>query len=255
MARYELGILGGMGPWATAKALEKIVLLTDAGSDAEHVPVIVSCNPRIPDRTRAITEGAESPLPALLEDLRFLESAGVRVNVLPCNTAHYYYDELAGAARVPIINMVSETMRYVSRKNPGKSVCLLATRGTLDGRVYEKYAARETVFTELDGSQRRTVMDIIYGIKSGEGLERNLEALCALMRGIGTQNRLFVLACTELSLMGDGLAAHPDIRFVDAAEVMAAAALLHLNVKPRRDRLRLDLDVLEETRTRFGARP
>lgn len=252
MAKYELGILGGMGPWATAKALEKIVLLTEAKSDADHVPIIVSCNARIPDRTRAIVAGGESPVPAMLDNLRFLESGGVRVNVLPCNTAHYFYDELAREAKVPLVNMVRDTMHYAQRKYPGKKVCLLATQGTLDGKVYEKYAAGETQFAMLDEKGRQTVMDIIYGIKSGQSLDGSLRDLLALMRGMGAQDKVFILACTELSLMADALAAYPDLQFVDAAEVMAASALMYLNVKLRRDRLQLDLDVLEEVRTSPG---
>ncbi len=252
MANYELGILGGMGPWATAKALEKIVLLTDAKSDADHVPIIVSCNARIPDRTRAIVAGGESPVPALLDNLRFLESGGVRVNVLPCNTAHYFYDDLAKEAQVPLINMVRDTMRYAERKYPGKRVCLLATQGTLDGKVYLKYAAPATLFAELDKKGRQTVMDIIYGIKSGQSLDRNVQELVALMRRMGTEDTVFILACTELSLMAEALAAYPELEYVDALEVMAASALLYLSVPVRRDRLQLDADVLAEVRERLG---
>ena len=69
----SIGILGGMGPLATADLLRKIVLLTKAEKDGDHVRVFIDDNPRIPDRTAAILTGGENPLPQMTDSLEKLE--------------------------------------------------------------------------------------------------------------------------------------------------------------------------------------
>src|SRR5688572_1455665 len=97
-----IGLLGGMGPLATAHFFKRLVELTPATKDADHVPVILWSDPRIPDRVRPITENASpSPLSAMLEAVRGLESAGATTIAIVCHTAHHWYDDLARAAHVP----------------------------------------------------------------------------------------------------------------------------------------------------------
>ena len=90
----SIGILGGMGPLATADLLRKIVLVTRAEKDGDHVRVYIDDNPRIPDRTAAILSGGESPLPQMTDSLEKLEKCGASCIIMPCNTAHYFLPEL-----------------------------------------------------------------------------------------------------------------------------------------------------------------
>ena len=111
-----IGILGGMGPEATVDLFREITRLTPAEKDQDHVPVLVYSNSKIPDRTTAMLEGGEDPMPALIESARVLERAGAGVLVIPCNTAHYYLPELQKKVGIPILNMIVETLReFVKR--------------------------------------------------------------------------------------------------------------------------------------------
>ncbi len=103
MTRQEkiIGILGGMGPAATLALYERIIALTPAQCDQDHLRVIIDSNPKIPDRTAAILGNGESPLPAMAESAKTLERAGADFIVIPCNTAHYWLDELQKEVAIP----------------------------------------------------------------------------------------------------------------------------------------------------------
>src|SRR5690606_28553292 len=100
-----LGVLGGMGPLATVDFLSKLIEETAAGRDDDHVPVVVYSVPQIPSRPAAIVSGGPSPLPAMLDGVRTLKGAGATVLAIACNTAHYWYDDLAAAAGIPIVHI------------------------------------------------------------------------------------------------------------------------------------------------------
>lgn len=86
-----LGVLGGMGPAAGAYFAYRLALLTDVGSDQEHLPVLLVNDPQIPDRSDAVLGRGTSPLPAMRKGLQFLEASGCSCAVIPCNTAHHWY--------------------------------------------------------------------------------------------------------------------------------------------------------------------
>ena len=94
MQEHVIGILGGMGPEATLNCFAKIIQNTPVSSDQEHLRVVISNNPKVPDRTSAILEGGPSPLPVLIEGCWSLKRAGADFVIIPCVTAHYFLDEL-----------------------------------------------------------------------------------------------------------------------------------------------------------------
>ena len=100
-----IGIIGGMGPLATIDLYHRIVELTPARSDAEHIPTVIDSNTRIPDRTASILAGGESPVKELVRSAKRLEAAGADILLIACNTAHYYYDEVQAAAKTKVLNM------------------------------------------------------------------------------------------------------------------------------------------------------
>lgn len=99
--KKSIGIIGGMGPLATADLFEKIIHATDAARDQDFPHVIVDCNTDIPDRTAAILSGGEDPVPQLVRSAHALERAGAQVLAMPCNTAHWFYDELCRHTDLP----------------------------------------------------------------------------------------------------------------------------------------------------------
>jgi len=135
----KLGILGGMGPLATVDFLGKLIALTPAKDDNDHIPVVVSSEPHIPSRGQALmVKDAPSPLPALMARRDFLISAGVRAIAMPCNTAHYWYQEMAASMDIPFIHIVDAVIAaLVSSGRDGATIGLIGTQATVEGRLYE----------------------------------------------------------------------------------------------------------------------
>ena len=126
-----LGIIGGMGPMATAYLLELIIQMTAAKTDQEHLSAVVLNNPQVPDRTAYILDREKpSPLPVLEGMAHALENLGCGVLCAPCVTSHYFYQELAGCVKVPFLHMVEETARELRAAGKRKAG-ILATTGTV----------------------------------------------------------------------------------------------------------------------------
>lgn len=196
-----LGILGGMGPLATADFLMKLALETPANSDQEHFPTIVYSDPSTPDRSDAILGRADSPYLRLLAGVNFLASNGAKAISIPCNTAHFWYEELSGAIEVPIIHIVDSVGRRIVRERPElKRIGILSTEGTAHARLYHKlkyYGYQIYDFFEL--GDQRAVVEAIRNVKAGnvnEGREALVQAANSLV-DMGAEGVVF--GCTDIS--------------------------------------------------------
>ena len=118
--KKSIGILGGMGPLATADLFRKIVLLTDAARDNDHIRIYIDDNASIPDRTAAILSGGADPLPAMTDSLRKLEACGADCIIMPCNTAHYFLPRLQALTAVPFLSMLEATASACRVRFPGR---------------------------------------------------------------------------------------------------------------------------------------
>lgn len=105
-----IGVLGGMGPAATVDLFNKFVTFTAAQRDQEHIPLIISSIPDIPDRTDALMHNGLSPLPVMRDYMHKLEDAGAECIVIPCNTAHYWFKELKDACHIDILSIIDTTV-------------------------------------------------------------------------------------------------------------------------------------------------
>src|SRR3990170_3583948 len=115
----SIGVLGGMGPAATADFYQKIIRATPAKADQDHLKVLIFSNPQVPDRTAAIRGERPDPLPILAASAEVLIQGGVDLIAIPCVTAHYYYDALQQAVSVPILHLIGETATAVLSEYPG----------------------------------------------------------------------------------------------------------------------------------------
>jgi len=139
MPEKIIGILGGMGPEATVDLFYKIIKLTPAEKDQEHLRIIIDNNPKIPDRTAAILGKGEDPLPALQETAQSLEKAGADFIIIPCNTAYYFLSSIQESVKIPILNMIEETAKETRKKIPPiKKVGLLASVGVYETKIYHQ---------------------------------------------------------------------------------------------------------------------
>lgn len=225
--KKSIGILGGMGPLATADLFRKIVLLTDAARDNDHIRIYIDDNASIPDRTAAILSGGADPLPAMTDSLRKLEACGADCIIMPCNTAHYFLPRLQEQTRVPFISMLAETAKACALRFPGKTACVLATRGTLASGLYERALEAEGVSCILpDEAQRDVLMYAIYDcVKGGKPLETVRQPMEALLTDLSARGAdYFILGCTELPIVAQELALPGD--FIDPTSELAKAAIL-----------------------------
>jgi aspartate racemase len=217
----RVGILGGMGPEATADLFLKIIKATPAKKDQDHLRIIVDDNPQIPDRTAAILSGGEDPTPYLVETARNLERAGAQFLVIPCNTAHYFHGEVSSAVSIPVLHMMRETASELVKAGV-KSVGLLASDGTIKSGLYHKalLAVGIKVLVPRDNSE---VMAAIYSVKSGEFTESTKKAKKAATDLIAEGAEAIIAGCTEIPLiLRDGDLSKP---VVDATQALARAAV------------------------------
>ena len=220
----RLGILGGMGPQATQIFYQRILDRTDAECDQEHLSALIFSDTEVPDRTAAILSGqGETVYRRLLEDARLLEREGCTAIAIPCNTSHYFVDELQTQLHIPILHMVRETCKLLARRGC-KRVGILATDGTIQTRTYQKECAA-LGFEGLapDADTQKLVMSIIYDeIKRGEtGSREKFAVIDRALHAMGCDAA--ILGCTELSVyrVYHGL---PDF-YVDALEVLVEKSI------------------------------
>lgn len=197
---YKLGVIGGMGPLATVKFYDKVVLNTDAHNDNEHIDLVVLNHSTMPDRTRCIIEKKDLEfLNVIKKDLEILDNIGVDVVAIPCNTSHYFYDEFSKYTNLKIINMIEETILEIKKRGV-KQVAVFGTIGTLNSKVYDKYAQKYGIeVKELSTEDKNSVMDIIYKIKETNNLEN--KEFIEILNKYCDKDTIGIIACTELSLL------------------------------------------------------
>lgn len=230
-----LGVLGGMGPAATADFLIKLARRTPAERDQDHLRTVVYSDPTTPDRSDAILGQGDSPLAAMRTGVKFLEDSGVDLIAIPCNTAHYWYEEIVASTTIPVVHMVEAVNTQIATQAPDiDTVGLLATEGTVRSRIYHEVLGRLglTVLTPGEGEPGNPVMEGIRAVKAGDiGTARQqlLHAITILTQ-MGAQGIIY--GCTDVSAALD----HPDprspIHTWDAADALAASCVQQLRPTP-----------------------
>ena len=206
--KKTIGILGGMGPLATADLFQKIVLLTKADTDRDHIRVYIDSNANIPDRTAAILSGGEDPVPEMSSALRHLEACGADCIIMPCNTAHYFLPRLQAMTEIPFLSILTAAAEACKAQFPGKTVGILATRGTLAADLYQKALAQAGVpYLIPDAPAQDALMRVIYdGVKAGKGPDSyRADFLTVLEQMSAGGAEVFLLGCTELPLAAESL--------------------------------------------------
>ena len=224
---YQLiGILGGMGPEATLDLYRHITNLTPASRDQDHFRVLIYSNPKIPDRTLAIADGGESPLNALIESARLLESAGATIIAMPCNAAHFYLGKLRETVGIPILDMIDETCGALRKRYPEtETIGLLASDGTVQSKIYQQALKfHGTKILLPDKSEQAFIQSAIDEVKAGNHTEETRKKLLVIAtRLVQSGARAIVLGCTELPLIFDSDAfPHPCL---NSTRILAEAAI------------------------------
>lgn len=203
---------------------ELITRHTAAVKDQDHIDIILSSRASTPDRTDFIMgRSKESPMPAMLEEARLLERCGAGVIVIPCNTAHYFIDEVRASVNVPTPSIITETVKRIvlsGRKKAG----ILATEGTIASCSYQLECERRGIgWFAPDGECQRLLMEIIYGdVKCGKPIDtEKFRRVTEYMADAGCD--CAILGCTELSLINRQCGRNPFL--IDSMEALAHSAI------------------------------
>lgn len=221
-----IGILGGMGPEATADLYYRIIRATQVEKDQDHIHVIIDSNSKVPDRTPAILGTGPSPLPILIETGKRLETAGADFLIVPCNTAHYFLPEVQKQLGIPILHMINLSAEYIAEKYPKvKKAGLLASDGTIVSKLYHNSYSEQgiEIITPSKSSQRDVMAAIYKYIKTGD-LKTGGELLHRVsLELIEAGSDAVLCGCTEVSLvLHDGDLSVP---VVDPLQVLAEEAV------------------------------
>ena len=223
-----LGIIGGMGPMASAVFYDMISSKTDASCDQENLNLILLSHAGMPDRTRAILSKDEAQIEEvrskLLADAIFLQNAGCTAIAVTCNTAHYFVNMIEDELDIPFIHLIRETAEAVASEFGAKKVAVLATDGTIETRLYQDELSKRGViaFTPKAEVQALVMHEIYECIKSGKPADEEIwQKIEEYVKAEGCEAA--VLACTELSVVRKELSLGSF--YFDPMEIMAERCL------------------------------
>ena len=222
-----VGIIGGMGPEATVDFMHRLVAATPARDDKDHLHVLADNNPKIPSRIAALIEGTgEDPTPVLCRMAQGLEAQGADFLVIPCNTAHYYLPAIARSVRIPLLDMVELSVKkLLAAGSKPRRIGMLASPavrlvGLYSGRM--EGAGLEAMFTRQP--EEDALLAVIKAVKAGQVSERHRKDYAQVAKSLADAGaEAFLIACTELSVMGPPEAVTAPV--IDTLDVLVQATI------------------------------
>ena len=222
----RLGILGGMGPAASAEFVTRLIKQTPATCDQEHMPFVLWNDPRIPDRSTSMRAGNDDPLPWLQAGISGLKAAGCDCVVIPCNSAHFWYDELC-KLDIPIIHIVdsiADELRELDLDNT--TIGVMGTQGTIEYGIYQYKLERQgwKCLVPDRSEMEFFVQPAIDLIKAGKISESQFLLMKVIHSLINRGARAIVLGCTELPL-SIAITSEEGIPIVNSIDSLVGAAI------------------------------
>ncbi len=224
MKPKTLGILGGLGPMSGVYFCEMLTKHTYAECDQQHLNFILSSRAETPDRTAFILGNSSlDPTPVMKQEVERLTAAGADLIVIPCNTAHHFYEAVVSDAKIPLLNIIHETVGFCKSRGM-RRVGVLATEGTVASGAYESVlTANGMEYLTCSSEDQAVVSRIIYEeIKQGK--EPDPGAFFPIADRLRQQGaETVILGCTELSLLKRAYGLGEE--FTDSLEVLALSAI------------------------------
>jgi aspartate racemase len=198
----RLGILGGMGPAASAEFVSRLIKQTPATCDQEHVPFVLWNEPRIPDRSTAMQAGDNAPLLWLLQGIQALKTVGCDRIVIPCNSAHFWYNDMTkmGVPITHIVDSIADQLRALNLENT--TIGIMGTQGTIEHGLYQNRLTQQGWCCIVPDRAEMDffVQPAIDLIKAGKIAESQLLLMKTIHSLIDRGAKAIVLGCTELPL-------------------------------------------------------
>ena len=229
--KKKLGILGGMGPAASAEFIVRLIEQTPASKDQDHIPFVLWSDPRVPDRSTSMRNGDNDPLPYLLEGIKGLKAAGCDTIVIPCNTAHFWFHELEKHAHIiHIVDSVADALRGI---NITGTIGVIGTQATIGLGLYQHHLNKlgwdciVPTKEEMD-TKVQLAIDLIKGGKIIESQPLLIEVMYTLIdRGA----KAIVLGCTELPL-AIRILEEKGVPIVNSIDSLVHSAMNNINNQP-----------------------
>lgn len=242
-----IGILGGMGTQAGLDFCNKLAILYRGKIDQDYPLFLLYNKSNIPGRPESIgihtgklsnktnnnksKKKYELVLKSLVNGCKLLKKSNCKFIVIPCNTAHYWYDDLKNKIKLPIINMPKEVFTYAKKKcKKNSSIGLLATEGTLKTGVYNKFFDKDYNLVFPNKSiQNSSVNKAIKLVKMGKVKLANKIIKRAIDYLIKKKCKKIILGCTELPIAIFAFKSFKTIKsskiFLDPNLILANAAM------------------------------
>ena len=194
-----IGVVGGMGPYATVSFFQELVDLTPAKKDWEHLHIIIDDNPKIPSRTRAVLYGETSPVEGIVKSINGLQGMGAEVVTLPCNSAHYFFNDIISKINIPLLNLVEIASDGIKKRGLKKPL-ILGSYVTTHEKLYSEYLP-EAIYPQ--GEWAEMIIDFIEEIKlkSEDVAWEEKRKYFQVIQEYWKQIDSVILACTELSIV------------------------------------------------------
>lgn len=198
----NVGVIGGLGPLATLDFFERVLRRTQAVREQDHLRLIIDNNTKIPDRNAHMCSDGPSPGPALAASARGLQQAGAEVIVMACNTAHAWEADIRAAISVPFLSIIDETVKVVADLRP-EAVGVLAGDACVAAGLYQNALKAAGVACIMpDASTQKSLMELIYRIKSGdtgETARRSAARIARKLEALGAE--AIIAGCTEIPIV------------------------------------------------------
>ena len=221
--RPIVGVLGGMGPAATVLLMSRLIAITPAEDDEDHIPLLIDHNPQVPSRIKALLEGAdESPEPVLITMAQRLAGAGASALAMPCNTAHAYVPAITASVGLPFINMIDSVAAQLAEMDlPNRRIGMLASTAVRQTGLYDK-ALQESGIKVVFPAAQPAMLEAIKLLKRNADHKQAREIQRRVAEDLLADNvDVLLIACTELSMIADAVPA--GVKVVDSLDVLARA--------------------------------
>eukprot|EP00698_Gefionella_okellyi_P003293 TRINITY_DN13064_c0_g1_i1.p1 TRINITY_DN13064_c0_g1~~TRINITY_DN13064_c0_g1_i1.p1 ORF type:complete len:255 (-),score=70.54 TRINITY_DN13064_c0_g1_i1:32-748(-) len=225
-----VGILGGMGPVASASFIQRLLELTGATQDSDHIPIVLYADPRM-RIAEAVTGAAPSPVPAMLKGIRVLEAAKPQLLAIVCNTAHLWYDELQAETTVPIVSILAAVVDALQQQgvSTGKRIGVLAAAGAIQSKLFDTYLLANGYSCTIPPQDvlEQQVFPGITAVRAGE-LPKAVQMFSSAVQYLIQQQQCdaVVFGCTEIGV-ALSIAKLSELKFavpcVDSSEALAQA--------------------------------
>jgi len=217
-----IGVIGGLGPIATADFFNRIIKNTPAKEEQDHLHIIIDNNPKAPNRNRALNGTGSSPTTSLRKSALRLKQAGAQLLVMPCNTAHAFKEAITHTVDTPFLDIIDETVAYIIREFKGlKKVGLLAADGCLKAGLYQDgFKDKGIDLTKLNTPHQKEFMTLVYRIKASgvnAPIQKAMQHLAKVLIGNGAE--AVIAGCTEVPLALE--AGDLPVPLIDSTEILA----------------------------------